>query len=214
MNIRVALVDDHAMIREGLRSLLEKNAFIEVVGEAATGSECLEMIGIWRPEVVVMDITMPELNGIETTREIARQWPGVRVVILSVHSTTEHVYQAFAAGALGYVLKESIGRELLNAIRAAHCAKRYLSEKIGATGGGMHVPTLASKSPLASLSKRERQVLQLVVEGYASVKIATRLDLSAKTVETYRSRLMQKLGVNDITALVKFAIQHGLTPLG
>jgi len=101
MNIRVALVDDHAMIREGLRSLLEKNAFIEVVGEAATGTECLDRIGIWRPDVVVMDITMPELNGIETTREIARQWPGVRVVILSVHSTTEHVYQAFAAGALG-----------------------------------------------------------------------------------------------------------------
>lgn len=212
MNIRVALVDDHAMIREGLRSLLEKSGFIKIVGEAATGIECLAMLESWRPDVVVMDISMPELNGIETSREIARQWPEVRVVILTVHSTTEHVYQAFAAGAMGYVLKESIGKELLKAIRAAHCAKRYLSEKIEAIGGG-HVPLAAAKSPLESLSTRERQVLQLVVEGHASVEIAARLALSAKTVETYRSRLMQKLGVHDITALVKFAIQHGLTTL-
>jgi DNA-binding NarL/FixJ family response regulator len=161
-----------------------------------------------------MDITMPELNGIETTREISRQWPEVRVIILSVHSTTEHVYQAFAAGALGYVLKESAGKELLKAIRAAHCAKRYLSHKIEATVSGHLMLPLAIKSPLKNLSLRERQVLQLVVEGHASVDIAARLALSPKTVETYRSRLMQKLGVRDITALVKFAIQHGLTTLG
>ena len=213
MNIRVALVDDHAMIREGLRSLLEKSGFIKVVGEAATGAECLARLEIWHPDVVVMDITMPELNGIEATREIARQWPGVRVVILSVHSTTEHVYQAFAAGAFGYVLKESIGKELFRAIRAAHGARRYLSEKIEATGGGQFLSPVATKSPLESLSKRERQVLQLVVEGHASVEIAARLALSAKTVETYRSRLMHKLGVHDITALVKFAVQHGLTTM-
>ena len=213
MNIRVALVDDHAMMREGLSSLFEKHGFIKVVGEAATGVECLAMLEIWRPNVVVMDITMPELNGIETTREISRQWPEVRVVILSVHSTTEHVYQAFAAGALGYVLKESAGKELLNAIRAAHCAKRYLSHKIEANVSGQLMLPLAIKSPLKNLSLRERQVLQLVVEGHASVDIADRLALSAKTVETYRSRLMQKLGVRNITALVKFAIQHGLTTL-
>lgn len=213
MNIRVALVDDHAMIREGLRSLLEKQEFIEVVGEAATGAECLALLAAWRPDVVVMDISMPDLNGIETTREIVRQWPGVRVVILSVHSTTEHVYQAFAAGAMGYVLKESIGKELLKAIRAAHCAKWYLSEKIEAAGD-RHGLLAAARSPLESLSQRERQVLQLVVEGHASVEIAARLGLSTKTVETYRSRLMHKLGVSEITALVKFAIQHGLTTLG
>ncbi|OGQ85398.1 MAG: DNA-binding response regulator [Deltaproteobacteria bacterium RIFOXYD12_FULL_56_24] len=213
MSIRIALVDDHAMIREGLRAFLEKNTFLKVVGEAATGAECLAMLEAWRPEVVIMDISMPDLNGIETTREIARQWPLVKVVILSVHSTTEHVSQAFAAGAIGYVLKESIGRELLMAIRAAHGTRRYLSEKIEATGW-RYVASGMAKSPLESLSRRERQVLQLVVEGHASVEIAARLDLSAKTVETYRSRLMQKLGVSDITALVKFAIQHGLTTLG
>jgi len=214
MNIRVALIDDHAMIREGIRSLLEKSGRIEVVGEAATGVECLAMLETLRPDVVIMDITMPEMNGIETTREIVRQWPKVKVIILSVHSTTEHIYQAFAAGACGYVLKESIGKELLKAIRAAHCAKRYLSEKIVTNGGGHILPPFTKKSPMESLSQRERQVLQLVVEGHASVEIALRLALSAKTVETYRSRLMQKLGVNNITALVKFAIQHGLTTLG
>ena len=213
MSIRIALVDDHAMIREGLRAFLEKNTFLKVVGEAATGAECLAMLEAWRPEVVIMDISMPDLNGIETTREIARQWPLVKVVILSVHSTTEHVSQAFAAGAIGYVLKESIGRELLMAIRAAHGTRRYLSEKIEATGW-RYVASGMAKSPLESLSRRERQVLQLVVEGHASVEIADLLALSAKTVETYRSRLMQKLGVQDITALVKFAIQHGLTTLG
>jgi two-component system, NarL family, response regulator NreC len=213
MNIRVALVDDHAILREGLRSLLQRHVFIEVVGEAATGVECLTLLETWRPDVVVMDITMPDLNGIETTRKIALQWQEVRVIILSVHSTMEHVYQAFAAGALGYVLKESIGKELLTAIRTAYIAQRYLSEKIEANGGSLRLPPLAKKSPLESLSMRERQVLQLVVEGHASVEIAARLALSAKTVDTYRSRLMQKLGVGNVTGLVKFAIQHGLTNL-
>lgn len=214
MKIRVALVDDHAIIREGVRSLLERSGRIEVVGEAASGYDCLAMIEGSRPDVVVMDISMPEMNGIEATREITRRWPGGgKVVILSVHSTTEYVYQAFAAGALGYVLKESIGKELLDAIGAAHRAKRYLSKKIERTDWRQFLPPFALKSPLANLSKRERQVLQLVVEGHASVEVATRLDLSTKTVDTYRSRLMQKLGVKDITSLVKFAIQHGITPL-
>lgn len=212
MKIKVALVDDHSLIREGLRYLLEKSGFIKVVAEAANGLQSLNMLDAWRPDVVVMDISMPEFNGIEATREISRRWPDIKVVILSVHSTAEHVHQAFAAGAKGYVLKESIGRELLKAIEAAHRGRLYLSEKIEA-GYGRHLAETV-KSPLESLSKRERQVLQLVVEGHASADIAARLTLSAKTVETYRSRVMHKLGVNDITGLVKFAVQHGLTPLG
>lgn len=162
--------------------------------------------------MVVMDISMPEMNGIETTREILARWPMLKVVILSVHSTVEHVYQAFSAGVSGYVLKESLGRELVTAIKAAHCGRRYVSGKIDEQD--VQDMLLANKkSPLASLSKRERQVLQLVVEGYASSVIAEQLVLSPKTVETYRSRLMQKLGVSDITGLVKFAIQHGLTTI-
>lgn len=213
MKIKVALVDDHAIIREGLRVLLEGSGAVKVVGEAANGRDCLAMLEAWQPQVVVMDISMPELNGIETTLEIVRKWPKIKVVMLSVHSTAEHVYQALAAGASGFVLKESIGKELLAAIRSAHCGRHYLSEKIKAASWSPVSP-LAGKSPLESLSKRERQVLQLVVESNTSLEIAAKLDLSVKTVETYRSRLMQKLGVHDIPALVKFAVQHGLTTLG
>lgn len=213
MKIKVALVDDHAIIREGLRVLLEGSGAVKVVGEAANGRDCLAMLEASQPQVVVMDISMPELNGIETTREIVRKWPKIKVVMLSVHSTAEHVYQALAAGASGFLLKESIGKELLAAIRSAHCGRHYLSEKIKAAGWSPLSP-LAGKSPLESLSKRERQVLQLVVESNTSLEIAAKLDLSVKTVETYRSRLMQKLGVHDIPALVKFAVQHGLTTLG
>lgn len=213
MKIKVALVDDHAIVREGVRSLLERSGFIEVAGEAATGYDCLSMIEAWQPDVVVMDISMPELNGIETTREICQRWPATKVVILSVHSTAEHVYHSFAAGALGYVLKESIGKELLDAIRAAHHAKQYLSKKIEENYWVQFTSPFASKSPLASLSKRERQVLQLVVEGYTSAEISNKLNLSMKTVDTYRSRLMQKLGVSNIIGLVKFALQHGITTL-
>lgn len=212
MTIRVALVDDHAIIREGLRSLLEKGDFIVVVGEAATGRECLARLEQWQADVVVMDISMPDMNGIETTRNIKQRWPEIGVVILSVHSTSEHVHRAFAVGASGYVLKESIGRELLDAIKAAHGKRRYLSSKIRHVGLERKNP-VAVRSPLEGLSVRERQVLQLVVEGRTSASIAEQLFLSSKTVETYRSRLMQKLGVGDITALVKFAIQHGLTHL-
>lgn len=213
MNVRLALVDDHAIIREGLRALLEQSSFIEVIGEAATGRECLARIEEWRPDVVIMDIAMPDLNGIEATRLIKMQWPQVKVVILSVHSTSEHIYRSFEAGACGYVLKESIGAELVNAIKAAHGNKRYLSLSIHDTYLEMKIMSTA-RSPLTSLSNRERQVLQLVVEGATSAQIAGQLALSPKTVETYRSRIMQKLGLHDTPSLVKFALQHGLTTIG
>lgn len=212
MTVRIAIVDDHAIIREGLRHLLCADPHFEVVAEAASGMGAMQIAGEFSPDVIVMDIAMPDLNGIEATREIVALWPKTEVVILSVHFTAEHIYQAFSAGACCYVLKESVGKELVDAIRAAHCHKRYLSKKIEQSR--LLEAAFGKKSPLESLSKRERQVLQLVVEGHASVVIARELALSAKTVETYRSRLMHKLGVHDITALVKFAIQHGLTTLG
>ncbi len=213
MNVRLALVDDHAIIREGLRYLLEQSSFIKVIGEAATGRECLARIEEWRPDMVIMDIAMPDINGIEATRLIKEQWPQVKVIILSVHSTSEHIYRAFEAGACGYVLKESIGEELINAIKAAQGNKRYLSMSIDDANLEMKVLS-AARSPLTSLSNRERQVLQLVVEGNTSAYIAGQLALSPKTVETYRSRIMQKLGLHDTPSLVKFALQHGLTTIG
>ena len=210
MNVRLALVDDHAIIREGLRSLLGQNSFIEIVGEAATGRECLARIEEWRPDVVIMDISMPDINGIEVTRILKNQWPQIKVIIFSMHSTSEYIYRAFQAGTCGYVLKESIGSELINAIKAVQSNKRYLSKSLDDTDLEMNI-LAAAKSPLTSLSNRERQVLQLVVEGATSASIANRLTLSPKTVETYRSRIMEKLGLHDIPSLVKFAIQHGLT---
>lgn len=213
MKITVLLVDDHGVVREGLRHLLAAQPGMQVIGEAADGREAIRLAIELGPDVLVMDIAMPELNGIEATRQIVKLLPRSSIVMLSVYSTTEHVFQAIKAGALGYVLKESIGKELVDAIRAAHQGKQYISRKLMADGMEEYLPCSVFRSPLDRLSVRERQVLQYVVEGRSSAAIATLLALSPKTVDTYRSRLMAKLHINDIPGLVKFAIQHGITPL-
>jgi two-component system, NarL family, response regulator NreC len=216
VNIRVFLADDHAVLRDGLRSLLQATAGMVVVGDADDGRVAVREIQRLKPDVVVMDIAMPEMNGIEAARHVVEQVPGCRVLILSMHSSGEHIHRALRAGASGYVLKESAGKELVTAVRAIHAGRRYLSPKILDTLVENYAQTEGPRgepSPLERLSEREREVLQFVVEGKSSADIATRLGLSPKTVETYRSRLMQKLGVPNLPALVKFAIQHGLTPL-
>jgi DNA-binding NarL/FixJ family response regulator len=214
--ITVFLADDHAVVRDGLRYLLEAQPDIRVIGDAGDGRKAVQCVAQLFPDVVVMDIGMPELNGIEATWEIAQICPAVRVIILSVYSTTEHIFRALQAGARGYLLKESAGIEVVNAVRAVHADQRYLSQKISdalVDDYVRHRQVAAEDSPLALLSTRERQVLQLVVEGKTSADIANILSLSPKTVETYRSRLMHKLDISDLPGLVKFAIQHGLTPL-
>ena len=211
MSIRVLLADDHALMREGLRALLAANPDIAVIAEAGNGFDALRRAEELKPDVVVMDISMPDLNGVEAARMIRAKCPATRVVMLSMHASSEHVHRALDAGASAYVLKESAGAEVAAAIRTVHAGGRYLSPALG----GLAREMLRAKphaSPLDSLSSRERQVLQLVVEGKSSAAIAGIVHLSPKTVETYRSRLMKKLGVADITALVKFAVQHGLTP--
>jgi DNA-binding NarL/FixJ family response regulator len=209
MNLKVLLVDDHAVMREGLAALLG-GAGIDVIGTAGNGREAVRLARELTPDVVVMDISMPDLNGIEAARQIRVRVPSVRIVILSMHANREHVHQALAAGADGYVLKESAATEVAAAVRAVAAGRRYLSPAIEAAmleAGGS-----AARAPLESLSTRERQVLQLVVEGKSSAEIARMVHLSPKTVDTYRSRLMAKLGVADVPSLVKFAIQQGLTP--
>jgi DNA-binding NarL/FixJ family response regulator len=216
MSITVFLADDHAVVRDGLRVLLEAQPDIRVIGDAADGRETVRRVTRLCPDVVVLDIAMPELNGIEAAREITQACPSTQVIILSMHSTTEHIFRALQAGAHGYLLKESAGIEVVNAVRAVHAGHRYLSPKIsnGLIDDYVHQRQAAeAQSPLARLSPREREVLQLVVEGKSSAEIAGILSLSLKTVETYRSRLMQKLDISDLPSLVKFAIQHGLTPL-
>ena len=213
MKVSVFLVDDHAVVRDGLKLLLESCAGISVVGEASDGRTAVRCVRDLRPDVVVMDITMPEMDGVEATRQIREECPTAQVIILSMHSTSEHVFRALEAGARGYLVKESAGVEVVDAVIAVKEGRRYLSRKISEQVLDDYVKhrTGPSRSPLELLSSREREVLQLVVEGKTSVEIGEILFISAKTVETYRSRLMQKLGTSDIPSLVKFAIQHGLT---
>jgi len=215
MSITVFLADDHTVVRDGLRFMLEAESDIEVVGDAATGREAVVKVSTRCPDIVILDITMPDLNGIEATSQVLEVCPATQVIILSMHSTGEHVFQALKAGARGYLLKESAGAEVVHAVRAVRRGRRYLSEKISERLVDDYVREreLSDRSPLARLSQREREVLQLVVEGRSSADIATLLYLSPKTVDTYRSRLMHKLGIRDLPSLVKYAIQHGLTPL-
>jgi DNA-binding NarL/FixJ family response regulator len=210
VTIRVLLVDDHAMMREGLHALLTASAGISVVGGVSNGREALRRAEELKPDVVVMDIAMPELNGIEAAAMLHERCPETRIVILSMHSSSEHLYRAFAAGASGYVLKSSAGSEVIRAVQAVHVGRRYVSPALRAAYAAQG-PGRAG--PLESLSARERQVLQLVVEGKSSAEIAEQVHLSRKTVETYRSRIMKKLGVNDVPSLVKFALLQGITPV-
>jgi DNA-binding NarL/FixJ family response regulator len=216
LSVTVFLADDHAVVRDGLRALLEAQRDITVIGDAANGRDAVRQVAGLCPDVAIVDIAMPELNGIEATGQIRQLCPDTKVVILSVHSTTEHIFGALQAGARGYLLKESAGAEVVKAVLAVYAGRRYLSQKISdkVIKDFVQQRELAqAQSPLARLSPRERQVLQLVVEGKSSAHIADILSLSPKTVETYRSRLMHKLDISDLPSLVKFAIQHGLTTL-
>ena len=213
MAIRVLLVDDHAVVRDGLRLMLEAEPDVAVVGEAAGGRQAVRCVRKISPDVVVMDVAMPELNGIEAARQISQGYPDTRIVILSMHATAEYIYQALQAGADGYVVKEAAGREVVRAVHRVYAGRRFLSDKITATvvDDYMRQRLPQERNPLERLSCREWEVLQLVVEGKTSAEIGEDLHLSPKTVETYRSRMMHKLGVDSLPDLVKFAIRHGLT---
>lgn len=216
MSITVFLADDHQMVREGLRILLETQPDIKVVGEAGDGRDTVQLVSGHCPDVVVMDIAMPHLNGIEATHRICTACPSTKVIILSMYSTQEHIFRALDAGARGYVMKESAGNEIIAAVHSVVQERYYLCKNIPdhVLRDYERLRTLEKQgSPLQNLSAREREILQLVAEGKSSAEIGRMLNLSRKTVETYRSRLMAKLDVKNIPALVKFAIQHGLTPL-
>ena len=213
MVIKVLLADDHAVVRDGLRFLLEAQGDISVVGNAANGREAVRKVKELKPDVVIMDIAMPELNGIEAAHQIHETCPATRVVILSMHAGTEHVRQALRAGAQGYLLKKSAGAEVADAVRLVHAGGSYLSPEIAGTVITDYIADSRATNPLETLTHRERQILQLIAEGKSSAQAATSLFLSRKTVDTYRSRLMQKLGIHDLHGLIKFAIEHGLTSL-
>ena len=210
MKLRVLIADDHALMRYGLRVLLEANG-VEVAGEAIEGREALRLAIEAKPDVVIMDLTMPGMNGIEAAGALHSKCPECRIIVLSMHTDSEYVHRAFAAGASAYLIKGSASEEVMEALRAVRVGRRYVSKELELP----ERPPEGRKDdtgPLASLSARERQVLQLVVEGHSSSEIAAIVHISPTSVFTYRSRLMKKLGVADVTALVKFAVQHGLTP--
>ncbi len=216
MSITVFLADDHAAVRDGLGFMLDAQADMCVVGVAGNGRQAIHQVRQLSPNIVIMDIAMPELNGIEATHEIRQLCPNTQVIVLSVHATNEYIFRALEAGAQSYLLKESAGVEVVTAVRTVHAGHRYFSQKITDTliDDYLHQhQTSPPQNPLNRLSPREREVLQLVVEGHATTDIADTLCLSPKTVETYRSRLMQKLEIHTLPHLVKFAIQHGLTSL-
>jgi DNA-binding NarL/FixJ family response regulator len=206
--IRVLLADDHAVVRRGFRMLLSAQPDMEVVGEASNGREAAELAAELQPEIVIMDVTMPELNGIEATRRISRDCPKVRVLALSMHKDAVYVREILRAGARGYLLKDSGERELLAAVRGVAQGQGYLSAEVSEAvldDYRKHVT-----NPIDLLSSREREVLQMIAESKTNKEIANSLSLSVYTVEAHRGRIMEKLNLHSIGELVRFAMRNGL----
>jgi two-component system response regulator NreC len=216
--IRVLLADDHAIVREGVRLCLEGMGDLEVVGEAEDGYGAVRLTGQLAPDVAVLDVTMPRLNGIETLRQIRRDHPKTAVVMLSMHDNEAYVTQALQAGARGYVLKRTAGTELASAIRAAHAGEVYLHPGVAKRVVADYLQRLGpeelSAAPHDRLTPREREVLQLAAEGLTTREIADQLVVSSKTAEHHRASAMTKLNLHSQTELVKYAIRNGLIEAG
>jgi len=209
-SLRILLVDDHALVRAGMRALLGSFPDFEVVGETEDGAEAVELAARLHPNVVLMDIAMHGLNGLDATARIRNQHPEVRVIILSMHANEEYVFQALRSGASGYLLKDSATSELEFAVRAVARGETYLSPPISKAVVDGYVQRMISEQPLDLLTPRQREILQLVAEGGSTKEIAHRLGLSVKTIEAHRSQIMERLGIHDIPGLVRFAVRAGL----
>lgn len=209
--MRIFLVDDHMVVREGLKTLITAQPDMTVVGEADDGESALRQIPDCRPDVVIMDISMPELNGIQATERLKQLCPEVKVLVLSVHDDTSYLRQMLAVGAAGYVLKHTAADALIQAIRTVAAGGLYLEPSLAEHVVGRYVRRPAAVSELlgAELSEREREVVQRVVQGYSNKEIAAQLSLSVKTVETYRARALEKLGLTSRSALVRYALERG-----
>jgi len=211
---RILLVDDHTLVRSGIRLLLERAADLQIVGEAADGRQALEMARALTPDLVILDVSMPQLNGLDAARQIRSAQPATRVLMLSMHADAEYVREAFRAGATGYVLKNAAAADLVAAVRHVLQGDSYLSAPLtavplpprGAGDGG-------AESELTRLTGREREVLQLIAEGHSGPEIAKMLTISQRTVETHRQNIMGKLQIHSIAGLTRFALRHGLAAL-
>jgi DNA-binding NarL/FixJ family response regulator len=215
-SIRVLLVEDHTIVRKGLRALLEGESDIEVVGEAEDGRQALDQVQQLLPDVVLMDLGMPGLNGLEATRQIKRQFPKIRVVVLTMHTDEESVFQVLQVGASGYLIKQARTEEVLAAIRAVYRGESFLSPSISTKVIEEYLRRAGKEEPVdpyERLTNREREVLQLIAEGHSTQDIANLLYISAKTVETHRARLMEKLDIHTIAELTQYAIRKGVIKL-
>lgn len=212
--VRVILADDHTLVRAGIRALLERLPEVEVVGEASDGREVMKLVEKHRPDVVLMDIAMPGLNGLEATARMAKEFPNVRTLILSMHHNEEYVWRALKAGAAGYLLKKAATTELASALQRVAHGETYLSKELSPhLSKSFPLDGIAKrKSPLELLTDRQREILQLIAEGHNTKKIAEILKLSPKTVEYHRMKLMDSLTVHDVPGLVRFALRVGLIP--
>ncbi len=216
LKAKVLLVDDHVVVRQGLKALFASEPDVEVIGEAGNGREALGCIPKLQPNVILMDISMPGLNGIEATRQIRHNHPDIKVVVLSMHANEEYVFQVLQAGASGYVLKQSDSMEVLTAIRAALSGGSFLSPPISRAVIDDYVRRAEARGQggdLELLTSRQREVLQLLAEGLSNQEIAKQLSISIKTVETHRSNMMNKLGVSNKTELIKYALRKGWATL-
>lgn len=209
--IRVLLADDHAVLREGLRSLLTLQEDIEVVGEAGDGQAAVEMVRQLRPDVVVMDIAMPVMDGLEATRRLKQEYPETRVLILTQHDNREYVFSLLQAGAAGYVLKKSGGAEVAAAIKSVFQDGAFLPPGIAREVMDRYIQRTPEETGRPRLTEREKEVLRLIAEGKSSKEIAEMLCLSVKTVMAHRTNIMEKLDIHSRTELVKYAIRQGLT---
>lgn len=212
-NIRVVLAEDHTIVRKGLRSLLDAEADIEVVGEAGDGRQAVQQVGELHPDIVLMDITMPGLNGLEATRQIKQRYPEVQVLVLTMHATEEYIRQILRAGASGYLVKQAAVSELVLAIRAVQAGGCFLSPSISKAivdEYSRQVDATLGEARYDRLTNREREVLQLVAEGHSSREIGETLCISVKTVEAHRASLMEKLDLHNVAEVTRYAIARGL----
>jgi len=214
--IKVLLAEDHTIVRKGIRALLDAVADIEVIGEAENGREAVEKVGQLLPDVVLMDNTMPVLNGLEATRQIKKQFPEIMVLILTMHTDEEYIFQFLQAGASGYLIKKTAPKELVSAIQAAYRGDSFLSPSISRKVIDeylRHVEEAGKPNSYAQLTDREREVLQLIVEGFSNKEIAEQLHLSVKTIGNHRLNLMEKLDLHHVSDLTKYAIRKGIISL-
>ena len=215
MSIRILLADDHTLLREGLHALIEEQPDMTVIAEAENGRATVQLAAKLRPDIIVMDISMPGMNGMEATRKILSKDPGVKVLALSMHTDRRFIVEMLSAGASGYLLKDCAFEELISAIHALADQRTYLSPKISdaVVKDYARRSSKSTMSALSVLSPREREVLQLLAEGKSTPKIASILQVGVKTVETYRQQIMEKLDIHTIAELTKFAVREGLTSL-